>query len=248
MAIAFHLKQFDGPLDLLLHLISKAKIEPQDIFVSEITEQYIQLLHQADDFDMEEASEFIQMAALLVEIKSRRLLPKPPKEAEQEDDPEQVLIHQLEAYKQFKESASRMAEFEKCALDIFGKLPEELPPPEPIIEWHGLTLEGLWKALLSVTDRKPREVTDSVIFRTRDIHRDMFSVDECIETIQSQVKFGKREFSSFFSTNPTREEAVTLFLAMLELLKQGKIHVAQDATFGRMIVYPGPGKIKAGDA
>ena len=79
MAVSVHLKQFDGPLDLLLHLVGKAKIDLADIFVSEITEQYVQIVSEAPDFDMEEASEFIAMAALLVEIKSRRLLPKPPR-------------------------------------------------------------------------------------------------------------------------------------------------------------------------
>ena len=90
MAVSVHLKQFDGPLDLLLTLIGKAKIDLQEIFVSDITEQYIEIVQNAADFDMEEASEFISMAALLVEIKSRHLLPKPPKE--EEEDPEQALI------------------------------------------------------------------------------------------------------------------------------------------------------------
>ena len=90
MAVSIHLKQFDGPLDLLLHLVGKAKIDLADIFVSEITEQYIEIVRGAPDFDMDEASEFIAMAALLVEIKSRRLLPKPPRE--EEEDPEQALI------------------------------------------------------------------------------------------------------------------------------------------------------------
>ena len=103
MAVSIHLKQFDGPLDLLLHLVGKAKIDLADIFVSEITEQYIEIVRSAPDFDMDEASEFIAMAALLVEIKSRRLLPKPPRE--EEEDPEQALIARLTAYKQFRESA-----------------------------------------------------------------------------------------------------------------------------------------------
>ena len=90
MAVHFHLKQFDGPLDLLLHLVGKAKIDLKDIFVSEITDQYIELVQNAPDFNMEEASEFIAMAALLVEIKSRSILPKKP--VEEEEDPEQLLL------------------------------------------------------------------------------------------------------------------------------------------------------------
>ena len=147
MAVSIHLKQFDGPLDLLLHLVGKAKIDLADIFVSEITEQYIEIVRGAPDFDMDEASEFIAMAALLVEIKSRRLLPKPPRE--EEEDPEQALIARLTAYKQFRESARNMAEFEKSALKLFGKLPEEYPLPPPTLELDGLTLEALWQALQS---------------------------------------------------------------------------------------------------
>ena len=78
MAVHVRLKQFDGPLDLLLHLVGKAKIDLKDIFISQITEQYIEIVRNAPDYDMDEASEFIAMAALLVEIKSRSLLPKPP--------------------------------------------------------------------------------------------------------------------------------------------------------------------------
>ena len=155
MAVSIHLKQFDGPLDLLLHLVGKAKIDLADIFVSEITEQYIEIVRGAPDFDMDEASEFIAMAALLVEIKSRRLLPKPPRE--EEEDPEQALIARLTAYKQFRESARNMAEFEKSALKLFGKLPEEYPLPPPTLELDGLTLEALWQALLRVQDRRPAE-------------------------------------------------------------------------------------------
>ena len=93
MAVHIRLKQFDGPLDLLLHLIGKAKIDLKDVFVSEITEQYIEAVQSAPDFDMDEASEFVAMAALLLEIKSRSLLPKPPKE--DEEDPEQLLLQRL---------------------------------------------------------------------------------------------------------------------------------------------------------
>lgn len=120
MAVHIRLKQFDGPLDLLLHLIGKAKIDLKDIFISEITEQYIQAVQTADDFDMEEASEFIAMAATLVEIKSRTILPK--KQKDDEEDPEQALIERLIAYQQFKESAQNMAEFEKSALGLYAEL------------------------------------------------------------------------------------------------------------------------------
>ena len=84
MAYEVHLKEFDGPLDLLLHLIEQAKVDIKDIFISEITNQYLSLMEELDELDMDTASEFLTMAATLVYIKSRSLLPKPPKEAEEE--------------------------------------------------------------------------------------------------------------------------------------------------------------------
>ena len=110
------LKQFDGPLDLLLTLISSAKLDIQDIFVSEITEQYLESMKLVDELDMDSASEFLQMAATLLEIKSRAMLPKPP--APEDPDaltPEQELIRQLTEYKQFKEISARMHQLEEDA-------------------------------------------------------------------------------------------------------------------------------------
>ena len=236
MAIHIRLKQFDGPLDLLLHLIGKAKIDLRDVFVSEITEQYIEILRGAPDFDMEEASEFIAMAALLVEIKSRSLLPKPPKE--DEEDPEQALMARLIAYQQFKESAQNMADFEKSATQIFGKLPEEYPLPPPTLELDGLTLSALWEALLRVQGRAPQEPRE-VDFRLRDIRRDNYTVEGCMEAIESRLSVGRADFAELFSGTPDREEIVTLFIALLELLKLGKAFVTQDGTFDRIILHPG---------
>ena len=117
MAVYISLRQFEGPLDLLLHLITKAKIDIKDIFVSEITEQYLDSMRGLDELDMDTASEFLTMAATLLEIKSRALLPRPPAEPEDgEETPEQALIRRLEEYKLYKESAGRMKEFEQVAM------------------------------------------------------------------------------------------------------------------------------------
>ena len=128
MAYTVSLKQFDGPLDLLLTLIGKARIDIQEIFVSEITEQYLAYMAGVDELDMESASEFLQMAATLLEIKSRAMLPKPPKpENEDELSPEEALIKQLTEYKQFKEASERMHQLEEEARALMTKMPEEYP-------------------------------------------------------------------------------------------------------------------------
>ena len=236
MAVSFHLKQFDGPLDLLLQLVGKAKIELKDIFVSEITEQYIDIVRNAPDFDMDEASEFIAMAATLVEIKSRHLLPRPP--APEEEDPEQALLARLIAYKQFKESAENMSAFEKSALQAFGKLPEEYPLPPPTLELDGLTLEALWEALLRVQNRTPAQPRE-VDFRLRDIRRDSYTVEGCMEAIESRLVMGEARFDELFSDAPGREEVVTLFMALLEILKLGKAHIRQSSNFDTIFLVPG---------
>ncbi len=236
MAVTIRLKQFDGPLDLLLHLIGKAKIDIKDIFVSEITEQFIEAVRGAPDFDMDEASEFIAMAATLVEINSRSLLPTPTTPAE--EAPEQALIARLTAYKQFKESAESMTAFEQAARQVFGKLPEEYPLPPPTLEIDGLTLDALWAALKRIAERKPKEERE-VDYRLRDIRRDVHTVEGCMEVIQSRLTVGEVSFEELFSAAPDREEVVTLFLALLELLKLGKAHVDQGGAFDEMILRPG---------
>ena len=114
MEITYHLSQFDGPLDMLLFMLDKAKIDIRDIFISEITDQYIKAVENADELDMDEASAFITVAARLLEIKSHKLLPRPPAE-EEEEDPEAAFIRQLEEYAAFKQIAADMQSFEHAA-------------------------------------------------------------------------------------------------------------------------------------
>ena len=244
MAVHVQLKQFDGPLDLLLQLVGKAKIDLKDIFVSQITEQYIEIVRNAPDYDMDEASEFIAMAALLVEIKSRSLLPKPPKP--EEEDPEQALIQRLIAYRQFKETTVQMAEFEKSAKQVFGKLPEEYPLPPQEVQLDNLTLEALWQALKRISARTPAEPQEAV-FRLRDIRRDSFTVEGCMEAIESRLREGRVSFESLFTDRPSKEEVVTLFMAVLEMLKLGKVHVRQKDMFQRITLVPGR-RVEDGEA
>ena len=129
-------------------------------------------------------------------------------------------------------------EFEKNAREVFGKLPEEYPLPPPEIEIDGLTLEALWEALKRVQERAPKE-TEEVVFQLRNIHRENFTVEGCMETIESRLSVGTVRFSQLFSGTPDREEVVTLFMALLELLKLGKAHVMQTGNFGEMTLLPG---------
>ena len=177
------LKQFDGPLDLLLTLISNAKVDIQDIFVSEITEQYLETMNLVDELDMDSASEFLQMAATLLEIKSRAMLPKPPKpESEDELSPEEALIKQLTEYKQFKEASERMHELEEEARALMTKMPEEYPLPPPNIEITGLTLDKLVRAFERVLARAEAAERADAMAR-QEIRRDQFTVSGCMTRI-----------------------------------------------------------------
>ena len=225
------LKQFDGPLDLLLTLISNAKIDIQDIFVSEITEQYLETMKLVDELDMDSASEFLQMAATLLEIKSRAMLPKPPKPEDPDElTPEEALIRQLEEYRQFKEVSARMHELEEQARALLTKLPEEYPLPPPTIEITGLTLDKLVKAYRKVLERAAR-VEAADLLANREIRRDTHTVASCMARISRRIRRGRCSFAELFDAEFTRQEIVTMFMALLELIKLNRVHVTQENAY-----------------
>ena len=243
---AFRLKDFDGPLDLLLTLIGKAQIDIRDIFVSEITDQYLEIVRNAQDLNMDEASDFLLMAATLLEIKSRAMLPKVPK-PDDEIDPETELIRRLEEYKRFRETAESMKTFEDAAKRVFTKLPEEYPLPPQEFELTGLTLKGLQEAFLRIWERRPQldDDPESNHYAPRNIHRDSHTVQECMLDLLTRMKQKKRiRFEEAFSNAPTKEEVVTYFLAVLELLKLGQMHVRQSEVYGGIELYAGRAKVK----
>ncbi|MBO4470232.1 MAG: segregation/condensation protein A [Clostridia bacterium] len=242
----FKLKDYDGPLDLLLTLIGKAQIDIRDIFVSEITDQYLEIVRNAPDLDMDEASDFLLMAATLLEIKSRAMLPRPPK-TEDETDPEAELIRRLEEYKRFRETAESMKAFEDAAKRVFTKLPEEYPLPPQEVELTGLTLEGLREAFLRIWQRRPQldDDPESNHYAARNIHRDSHTVQDCMLNLMYRIRKKKRmRFEDAFSEAPTREEVVTYFLAVLELLKLGQMHVRQDSVYGGIELIAGKARQK----
>ena len=232
------LKQFDGPLDLLLTLISNAKVDIQDIFVSEITEQYLETMKLVDELDMDSASEFLQMAATLLEIKSRAMLPKPPKpESEDELSPEEALIKQLTEYKQFKEASEQMHRLEEEARALLTKMPEEYPLPPPNIEITGLTLDKLVRAFQRVLARaEASEQAENMA--NREIRRDQFTVSGCMSRIARKLRGGRFAFSELFDERMSRAELITMFSALLEMAKLGRVHIEQQAAYEEIYLSP----------
>ena len=233
MAYTVSLKQFDGPLDLLLTLIGKARIDIQEIFVSEITEQYLAYMAGVDELDMESASEFLQMAATLVEIKSRAMLPKPPRVEDEEGlTPEEALVRQLTEYKKFKEASREMQKLESEAWEILTKLPEEFPLPPQEVELTGLTLEKLTRAFARVLKRL--EESRSGSGPQRHIRRDTYTVGQCMARIGRMVRKGRCAFTALFEDAADRDEVITMFMAMLEMVKHSRLHISQESTYGEI--------------
>ena len=233
MAYTVSLKQFDGPLDLLLTLIGKARIDIQEIFVSEITEQYLAYMAGVDELDMESASEFLQMAATLVEIKSRAMLPKPPRVEDEEGlTPEEALVRQLTEYKKFKEASREMQKLESKAREILTKLPEEFPLPPQEVELTGLTLEKLTRAFARVLKRL--EESRSGSGPQRHIRRDTYTVGQCMARIGRMVRKGRCAFTALFEDAADRDEVITMFMAMLEMVKHSRLHISQESTYGEI--------------
>ena len=233
MAYTVSLKQFDGPLDLLLTLIGKARIDIQEIFVSEITEQYLAYMAGVDELDMESASEFLQMAATLVEIKSRAMLPKPPRVEDEEGlTPEEALVRQLTEYKKFKEASREMQKLESEAREILTKLPEEFPLPPQEVELTGLTLEKLTRAFARVLKRL--EESRSGSGPQRHIRRDTYTVGQCMARLGRMVRKGRCAFTALFEDAADRDEVITMFMAMLEMVKHSRLHISQESTYGEI--------------
>ena len=237
MALYVSLRQFEGSLDLLLHLITRAKVDIRDIFVSEITEQYLESMRGVDELDMDAASEFLAMAAMLLEIKSRALLPRPPApESEDGETPEQALIRRLEEYKLYKESAGRMKEFEQAAMQVFSKLPEEYQLPPPPVELTGLTLDALTRALERIIARQTQADEPGRVFRS--ITRDRFTIEQCVFNLTARLRKGPVLFTDMLSRHVTRDEIVSYFMAMLELLKLGRLRAQQEGTYDDILILP----------
>ena len=194
---------------------------------------------------MDEASDFLVMAATLLEIKSRAMLPKPPK-SDEETDPETELIRRLEEYKRFRETAERMKAFEDAAKHVFTKLPEEYPMPPQEVELTGLTLEGLQEAFLRIWQRRPQldDDPESNHYAPRNIHRDIHTVQDCMLNLIHRIRTKKRmRFEDAFCEAPTKEEVVTYFLAVLELLRLGQMHVRQETVYGNIELIAGKARV-----
>ncbi|MDD5017750.1 MAG: segregation/condensation protein A [Eubacteriales bacterium] len=218
------IEQFEGPLDLLLHLIGKARIDIEEIFVSKVTGQYLAYVSSIQYLPLDRASEFIEMAAILVYIKSRMILPSDDGDDELEEDPEQELISRLKTYKTFKEAAEAMRAFEECALCAYYKLPEEVFDER--VELEEMSLQSLYEAYAEAMARIPD--TEPEHIEEVEIRHDIFTIKERAKHILRAVnEFGSATFFSLFSDARSRLEVAVTFIALLELIHENVVSIRQ---------------------
>lgn len=239
------LEAFEGPLDLLLHLIRKEEVDIYDIPIGRIAEQYMAYLGRMRALDINVAGEFVVMAATLMLIKSRTLLPKDERAGEDEDpeealDPRLDLVRQLVEYKRCKDAAAALSlrEFLRAATYPKGGAPEP-PPPNPEDLLAGKlgdigTLE-LFEAFRRVLERARETVSFGHLKMMR------WSVPDKMQGLLARVSAAPRvAFSSLFPPDAPKGEIIVTFIALLELLRLRHVTVAQAETFGELDVFPVP--------
>lgn len=236
MSYLVHLNQFEGPLDLLLHLIERAELDIKDIFVSEITTQYLEYMRSVDELDMDTASEFLAMAATLLYIKSRQLLPRPPRvDEELEEDPEVLLIRQLREYKLYKQAGELLLELQQGATGSYTRLPEEYILPEQEIELSQATMDELSLAFLTLLNTQPEERGVNPLHQ---VQADAFTVRIQIAKIRSRLRNGTAiRFSDLFETGAPKLEMVVTFMALLELVARNEIKLKQKTPFSGIQIH-----------
>lgn len=242
MEISYKLDNFEGPLDLLLHLIEKNKVNIYDIPIVLITEQYLEYVNQMDHEDLDVVSDFLVMAATLLDIKSRMLLPKVEKEEEEdEEDPRAELVRRLLEYKMYKYMAQELEEREQEAELLFFKeptIPREVAKYEEPLDLDklldGLTLAKLQKVFDAVMKRNANKL-DPVRSRFSTIRREPISLEQKVKSVLSYAREHRHfKFSDVLERESDRLEIVVAFLAVLELMKMGRIHLVQEKLFDEM--------------
>ena len=238
------LEAFEGPFDLLYHLIEKNQIDIYNIPIAQLTDQYLDFIHRAPEPSMESMSQFLVMASTLLEIKSKLLLPKPPSQPEEEEeDPREALVAKLLEYKKYKEITQTLQKCEEeSALMLYRKdqarpVPWEIPQAPAIEEvLEGVTMEDIRKAFREVLRRREGKI-DKVRSGFSRVRKDIFTIEEKMQTIQDLLAvYPKVSFSSIFQSDVTKLEVVVTFLALLELIKTKKALLEQSGLFGEIIV------------
>ena len=239
MALAVKLQVFEGPLDLLLHLIDINKIDIYDIPISLITDQYLEYIRQMQAQDMEIMSEFLVMAATLLRIKSKMLLPSESEEEEMAEDPREELVDRLLEHKMYKYMAMELKDRQVDASKAMFKgttLPEDMVYEEPPVDLDALVgsmdFQKLHQIFLDVLKRQEDKM-DPIRSHYGRIEQEEVSLSDRIDYILAYGKKCSRfSFRELLSKGQSKNYVIVSFLAVLELMKGGVIRISQDELFG----------------
>jgi segregation and condensation protein A len=223
-ALQVFLEAFEGPLDLLLYLIRRQNIDVLDIPIAEITKQYVKYIEVMKELQLELAGEYLLMAAMLAEIKSRMLLPRPETEEESEADPRAELVRRLQEYERFKKAAEDISDLPRLERDVFVAS-ADAPERKVTTKMPDVTMKELLLAFHDVLQR-------AEMFSNLQLHREPLSVRQRMSEILTRIKANEfTGFADLFDPEEGRMGVAVTFIAVLELLRESVIEVVQSEQF-----------------
>ena len=243
MELTFHLAAFEGPLDLLLHLIEKNKVNIYDIPIAMITDQYMEYINAANEEDLDVISEFLVMAATLLDIKARMLLPHEKEPVEDDEDPRAELVRRLVEYRIAREAAGDLREREESAGQVLYR---DVPVPGEIAEFQepvdvqeligDLTLQKLHAVFEDVMRRRSEKI-DPVRSKFGKIVREKVSMADGAAAVKRHLR-GRREvsFRELLEEHESRQQLIVTFLVVLELIRRGYVTASQEETCGEITI------------
>lgn len=226
------INEFEGPLDLLLHLIKESKMSVFDFSVEEIVKNYLDYINKMKEFNLTIASSYLVMASELIEIKSRMLLPRHEKEDDDEEDPKERLVNRLIEYQKYKELTNEFKQLEERRKEIYTKLPEKLNEyiEDSSLKNSNVTLDDLIDAFSKFLERQK----DNVVLETK-ITKKEITVEERRKEIKKRIiRNGKIKFFDLFDVL-NKEYVVVTFLAVLEMVRKNEINIIQENNFEDII-------------
>lgn len=233
MNIEIKINEFEGPLDLLLHLIKESKMDIFDLKVEVITDQYLEYINKMEEMNLDIASSYLVMAAELIEMKSRMLLPRHEEDEEQEEDPQEQLVNRLIEYQRYKDLTKEFKELEEERHKVYTKSPENIKeylPEVEVISNTDVTLDDLIKAFQKFLERQKENEPLS----TKVTKKEMSVEDRRKSIINILKKKHKFNFLELFDVL-TKEYVVVTFLAILEMARQNELIIVQESNFGEIM-------------
>jgi segregation and condensation protein A len=228
-ALQVFLEAFEGPLDLLLYLIRRQNLDILDIPIAEITRQYVEYIELMKEMQLELAGEYLLMAAMLAEIKSRMLLPRPPVPEDEEDDPRAELVRRLQEYERFKKAAEDLGSLPRLERDIFVAS-VDAPERKVVAQLPDVTLKELLLAFHDVLKR-------AEMFSNLRFQREPLSVRQRMSEILSRIQANTFSgFADLFDPEEGRMGVAVTFIAILELLREATIEVVQAGAYAPLYV------------